>query len=515
MVIMFNFFEISELIKNCIEKVKLVVELCNEGIVISVFDGIVCIFGLVDVMQGEMIELLNNIFVLVLNLECDLVGVVVLGGYEYLCEGDVVKIIGCILEVLVGLELLGCVVNVFGELIDGKGLIVVQVIVLVECVVLGVIWCKLVDQLVQIGYKFVDLMILIGCGQCELVIGDCQIGKIVLVIDVVINQKDIGIKCVYVVIGQKVLIVVNIVCKLEENGVLVYIVVVVVIVFELVVMQYISVYLGCIMGEYFMDCGEDVLIVYDDLFKQVVVYCQILLLLKCLLGCEVYLGDVFYLYFCLFECVVCVFEEYVEKFINGVVKGKIGLLIVLLIIEIQVGDVLVFVLINVILIIDGQIFLEIDLFNFGICLVVNVGILVLCVGGVVQIKIIKKLFGGICILLVQYCEFVVFVQFVLDLDEVICKQLECGQCVIELMKQKQYVLMLIVNQVLLIYVVNEGYFDDVLVNKLLVFEEGLYVYFVNIQGELVGKVNVIGGWDNDIEVVFKKGIVEFKIIGSW
>lgn len=266
------------------------------------------------------------------------------------------------------------------------------------------------------------------------------------------------------------------------------------------------------MGEYFCDCGEDVLIVYDDLFKQVVVYCQIFLLLCCLLGCEVYLGDVFYFYSCLLECVFCVFEEYVEKFINGVVIGKIGLLIVLLIIEIQVGDVFVFVLINVILIIDGQIFLEFVMFNLGICLVVNVGILVFCVGGVVQIKIIKKLFGGICIVLVQYCELVVFVQFVLDLDEVICKQLEYGQCVIELMKQKQYVLMLIVEMLLFLYVVECGFLQDVEIVKVGSFEQVLIFYFQCEYVVLLVKINEKGDFNDEIDVGIKVGIEKFKVI---
>ncbi|WNH48242.1 MULTISPECIES: F0F1 ATP synthase subunit alpha [Stenotrophomonas] len=507
--------EISELIKNRIEKVKLAAESRNEGTVTSVSDGIVRIFGLADVMQGEMIELPNNTFALALNLERDSVGAVVLGGYEHLREGDVAKTTGRILEVPVGPEMLGRVVNALGEPIDGKGPIAAQLTAPVERVAPGVIWRKSVDQPVQTGYKSVDSMIPIGRGQRELVIGDRQTGKTALAIDAVINQKDTGIKCVYVAIGQKASTVANIVRKLEENGALAHTVVVAATASESAAMQYISAYSGCTMGEYFMDRGQDALIVYDDLSKQAVAYRQISLLLKRPPGREAYPGDVFYLHSRLLERAARVSEEYVEQFTKGEVKGKTGSLTALPIIETQAGDVSAFVPTNVISITDGQIFLETDLFNSGIRPAVNAGISVSRVGGAAQTKIIKKLSGGIRISLAQYRELAAFAQFASDLDEATRKQLERGQRVTELMKQKQYAPMSIANQALSIYAVNEGYLDDVPVAKLLGFEEGLHAHFANTQGELIGKVNATGGWDNDIEAAFKKGIAEFKTTGSW
>ena len=507
--------EISELIKNRIEKVKLAAESRNEGTVTSVSDGIVRIFGLADVMQGEMIELPNNTFALALNLERDSVGAVVLGDYEHLREGDVAKTTGRILEVPVGPELLGRVVNALGEPIDGKGPLGTDLTAPVERVAPGVIWRKSVDQPVQTGYKSVDSMIPIGRGQRELIIGDRQTGKTAMAIDAVINQKGTGIKCVYVAIGQKASTIANIVRKLEENGALAHTIVVAATASESAAMQYISAYSGCTMGEYFMDRGEDALIVYDDLSKQAVAYRQISLLLKRPPGREAYPGDVFYLHSRLLERAARVSEEYVEKFTEGKVTGKTGSLTALPIIETQAGDVSAFVPTNVISITDGQIFLETDLFNAGIRPAVNAGISVSRVGGSAQTKIIKKLSGGIRISLAQYRELAAFAQFASDLDEATRKQLERGQRVTELMKQKQYAPMSIANQALSIYAVNEGYLDDVPVAKLLGFEEGLHAHFANTQGELISKVNATGGWDNDIEGAFKKGIAEFKTTGSW
>ncbi|WP_342316177.1 F0F1 ATP synthase subunit alpha [Lysobacter sp. FW306-1B-D06B] len=507
--------EISELIKTRIEKVKLTAEARNEGTVTSVSDGIVRIYGLADVMQGEMIELPNSTYALALNLERDSVGAVVLGDYEHLREGDVAKTTGRILEVPVGRELLGRVVNALGEPIDGKGPIAATQTAPVERVAPGVIWRKSVDQPVQTGYKTVDAMIPIGRGQRELVIGDRQTGKTALAIDAVINQKGTGIKCVYVAIGQKASTVANIVRKLEENGALAHTIVVAATASESAAMQYISAYSGCTMGEFFMDRGEDALIVYDDLSKQAVAYRQISLLLKRPPGREAYPGDVFYLHSRLLERAARVSEEYVEKFTNGEVKGKTGSLTALPIIETQAGDVSAFVPTNVISITDGQIFLETDLFNAGIRPAVNAGISVSRVGGAAQTKIIKKLSGGIRISLAQYRELAAFAQFASDLDEATRKQLERGQRVTELMKQKQYAPMPIALQALSIYAVNEGYLDDVPVNKLLSFEEGLHSHFINTQGELVSKINSTGNWNDEIEATFKQGIAEFKQTGTW
>jgi len=507
--------EISELIKNRIEKAKLGAEARNEGTVTSVSDGIVRIFGLADVMQGEMIELPGNTFALALNLERDSVGAVVLGDYEHLREGDVARTTGRILEVPVGPELLGRVVNALGEPIDGKGPINARLTAPVERVAPGVIWRKSVSQPVQTGYKSVDAMTPIGRGQRELIIGDRQTGKTAMAIDTVINQKGTGIKCVYVAIGQKASTVANIVRRLEENGAMEHTIVVAATASESAAMQYISAYAGCTMGEYFMDRGQDALIVYDDLSKQAVAYRQISLLLRRPPGREAYPGDVFYLHSRLLERAARVSAEYVEKFTNGEVKGRTGSLTALPIIETQAGDVSAFVPTNVISITDGQIFLETDLFNAGIRPAVNAGISVSRVGGAAQTKIIKKLSGGIRIALAQYRELAAFAQFASDLDEATRKQLERGQRVTELMKQKQYSPMPIALQAISIYAVNEGYLDDVPVNKILAFEAGLHAHFVNTQGALVEQINATGNWNDEIEATFRKVIEEFKQTGTW
>ncbi|HRF84402.1 MAG TPA: F0F1 ATP synthase subunit alpha, partial [Pseudoxanthomonas sp.] len=420
-----------------------------------------------------------------------------------------------ILEVPVGRELLGRVVDALGNPIDGKGPINATLTSPIEKVAPGVIWRKSVDQPVQTGYKTVDAMIPIGRGQRELIIGDRQTGKTAMAIDAVINQKGTGIKCVYVAIGQKASTVANIVRKLEENGALAHTIVVAATASESAAMQYISAYSGCTMGEYFMDRGEDALIVYDDLSKQAVAYRQISLLLRRPPGREAYPGDVFYLHSRLLERAARVSEEYVEKFTEGKVKGQTGSLTALPIIETQAGDVSAFVPTNVISITDGQIFLETDLFNAGIRPAVNAGISVSRVGGAAQTKIIKKLSGGIRISLAQYRELAAFAQFASDLDEATRKQLERGQRVTELMKQKQYLPMSIANQALSIYAVNEGYLDDVPVAKIGAFEEGLHAHFANTQGALLEQINKTGAWNDEIEAAFKSGIAEFKQTGIW
>jgi F-type H+-transporting ATPase subunit alpha len=512
--------EISELIKTRIEKVKLAAEARNEGSVTSVSDGIVRIHGLADVMQGEMIELPASesgaaTYALALNLERDSVGAVVLGDYEHLREGDTAKTTGRILEVPTGPELLGRVVNALGEAIDGKGPIEAKISAPVETIAPGVIWRKSVDQPVQTGYKSVDSMIPIGRGQRELIIGDRQTGKTALAIDAIINQKHSGIKCIYVAIGQKNSTIANIVRKLEENGAMAYTTVVAASASESAAMQYIAAYSGCTMGEYFRDRGEDALIIYDDLSKQAVAYRQISLLLRRPPGREAYPGDVFYLHSRLLERAARVSEEYVEKFTNGAVKGKTGSLTALPIIETQAGDVSAFVPTNVISITDGQIFLETDLFNAGIRPAVNAGISVSRVGGAAQTTIMKKLSGGIRISLAQYRELAAFAQFASDLDEATRKQLERGQRVTELMKQKQYAPMSIAQMALTIYAVNEGYLDDVPLNKLLAVEAGLHAHMSNTQGALEKKIVETGAWDKEIEAQFKQIISEFKATGSW
>jgi F-type H+-transporting ATPase subunit alpha len=507
--------EISELIKTRIEKVKLAAEARNEGTVTSVSDGIVRIHGLADVMQGEMIELPNATFALALNLERDSVGAVVLGDYEHLREGDVAKTTGRILEVPTGPEMLGRVVNALGEPIDGKGPIDNKTSAPVETIAPGVIWRKSVSQPVQTGYKSIDAMIPIGRGQRELIIGDRQTGKTAVAIDAIINQKHSGVKCIYVAIGQKNSTIANIVRKLEEFGAMAYTTVVAASASESAAMQYIAPYSGCTMGEYFRDRGEDALIVYDDLSKQAVAYRQISLLLRRPPGREAYPGDVFYLHSRLLERAARVSEEYVEKFTNGAVKGKTGSLTALPIIETQAGDVSAFVPTNVISITDGQIFLETDLFNAGIRPAVNAGISVSRVGGAAQTKIMKKLSGGIRIALAQYRELAAFAQFASDLDDATRKQLERGQRVTELMKQKQYAPMSVAEQSLSIYAVDKGYMDDVAINKIGAFEAALHAHFANTLGDTLASINASGDWNDTLEASFKKGIEDFKSTGTW
>jgi F-type H+-transporting ATPase subunit alpha len=507
--------EISELIRGRIEKVKLAAEARNEGTVTSVADGIVRIHGLADVMAGEMIELPGNTFALALNLERDSVGAVVLGDFENIREGDTVKTTGRILEVPVGEALLGRVVDALGSPIDGKGPISATESAPIEKVAPGVIWRKSVDQPVQTGYKAVDAMIPVGRGQRELIIGDRQTGKTALAIDAIINQKGSGVKCIYVAIGQKSSSVANVVRKLEEHGALAHTIVVAATASESAAMQFIAPYSGCSMGEYFRDNGEDALIIYDDLSKQAVAYRQVSLLLRRPPGREAYPGDVFYLHSRLLERAARVNEDYVEKHTNGRVKGKTGSLTALPIIETQAGDVSAFVPTNVISITDGQIFLETDLFNAGIRPAVNAGISVSRVGGAAQSKIIKKLGGGIRLSLAQFRELAAFAQFASDLDETTRKQLERGQRVTELMKQKQYAPLSIAQMALSLYAVDNGYMDDLPLNKIGSFEGGLHDHFANTQGELLTQIVETGDWNKDIEGAFKKGISEFKSTGSW
>jgi F-type H+-transporting ATPase subunit alpha len=502
--------EISELIKSRIDKVNLASEARNEGTVTSVSDGIVRIHGLADVMQGEMIELPHNTFALALNLERDSVGAVVLGDYKTLLEGDVAKTTGRILEVPVGPELLGRVVNALGEPIDGKGPINTALTAPVEKVAPGVIWRQSVSQPIQTGYKCVDAMIPVGRGQRELVIGDRQTGKTALAIDAIINQKSTGVKCIYVAIGQKASSISNVVRRLEENGALAHTIVVAATASESAAMQYISAYSGCTMGEYFRDRGEDALIVYDDLSKQAVAYRQISLLLRRPPGREAYPGDVFYLHSRLLERAARVNEEYVEKFTNGAVKGKTGSLTALPIIETQAGDVSAFVPTNVISITDGQIFLETSLFNAGIRPAINAGISVSRVGGAAQTKVIKNLSGGIRTDLAQYRELAAFAQFASDLDESTRKQLDRGARVTELLKQAQYSPLPISLMAVSLFAVNKGYFDSIEVKKVLAFEAGLHGFMKSSHSALLSKIEETKQLDKDGEAALAAAIADFK-----
>lgn len=507
--------EISELIKNRIEHAKLGAEARNEGTLISVSDGIVRIHGLDDVMAGEMIELPGDTFALALNLERDSVGAVVLGDYEHLREGDKAKTTGRILEVPIGEALLGRVVDGLGRPIDGKGPIEAKETGPIEKVAPGVIWRKGVDEPVQTGYKSVDSMIPIGRGQRELIIGDRQTGKTALAIDAIINQKDSGIKCIYVAIGQKRSSIANVVRKLEEHGAMEHTIVVAASASESAAMQYIAPYAGCTMGEYFRDRGEDALIIYDDLTKQAWAYRQISLLLKRPPGREAYPGDVFYLHSRLLERAAKVNEAYVENATNGRVKGKTGSLTALPIIETQAGDVSAFVPTNVISITDGQIFLETDLFNAGIRPAVNAGISVSRVGGAAQTKIVKKLSGGVKLALAQYRELAAFAQFASDLDSATRAQLERGARVTELMKQNQYAPLSIAELAVSVFAAEEGALDDLPVNKVLPFEKALHDFMHQNHGELMNNIVKTGDWNDEIKGTFKSALDEFKKTGSW
>jgi F-type H+/Na+-transporting ATPase subunit alpha len=465
--------EISDLIRQRIERFQSAAEARNIGIVVSVTDGICRIHGLADVRYGEMIEFPGSLFGLALNLEQDSVGAVVLGDYKTIKEGDTVKTTGRILEVPVGPELLGRVVDGLGAPIDGKGPLNAKATSPIERVAPGVIYRKSVSQPVQTGYKAVDAMVPIGRGQRELIIGDRQTGKTALAIDTIINQKSSGIKCIYVAIGQKQSSIANVVRKLEEHGAMAHTIVVAASASTPPSLQYLSAYSGVTMGEYFMDQGEDALIIYDDLSKQAVAYRQISLLLRRPPGREAFPGDVFYLHSRLLERSARVNEEYVEQASKGRVKGRTGSLTGLPIIETQAGDVTAFVPTNVISITDGQIFLESDLFNAGIRPAMNAGISVSRVGGAAQTDIIKRLGGGIRLALAQYRELAAFSQFASDLDDATRRQLERGQRVTEVMKQRQYAPMSVAEMALSIYSVNNGYMDKVDRRKVVEFETAL------------------------------------------
>jgi F-type H+-transporting ATPase subunit alpha len=501
--------EISDLIKARIDKFKGATEARNVGTVVSVTDGIVRVHGLADARYGEMLEFVGNTFGLALNLEQDSVGSVVLGDYKHISEGSIVKTTGRILEVPVGPELLGRVVDALGNPIDGKGPVNAKLKSPLERVAPGVIFRKSVSQPVQTGLKAIDAMVPIGRGQRELIIGDRQTGKTAVAIDTIINQKGTGVKCVYVAIGQKQSSIANVVRKLEEHGAMGHTIIVAASASMPAAMQYLAPYGGCAMGEYFMDNGEDALIVYDDLSKQAVAYRQISLLLRRPPGREAYPGDVFYLHSRLLERSARVNEEYVEKFTNGRVKGRTGSLTGLPIIETQAGDVTAFVPTNVISITDGQIFLETDLFNAGMRPAINAGISVSRVGGAAQTNIIKKLGGSVRLALAQFRELAAFSQFASDLDESTRKQLERGQRVTELMKQKQYSPMSVAEMSLSLYAGNNGYFDKVDRRKVVETEAALQSFARSSFADLLKSINSKPDLSKDVEAALKKCCDEF------
>jgi len=507
--------EISELIKKRIEQFDIGAEARTEGTIVSVTDGIVRIHGLTEVMQGEMIEFKENTFGMALNLERDSVGAVVLGAYEHLAEGDTAKCTGRILDVPVGEALLGRVVDALGRPIDGKGPIETQERSPIEKIAPGVIARQSVSQPLQTGLKSIDSMIPIGRGQRELIIGDRQTGKSAIAVDTIINQKGTGVKCIYVAIGQKQSSIANVVRKLEEHGAMAHTIIVAASASESAALQFIAPYAGCAMGEFFRDRGEDALIIYDDLTKQAWAYRQISLLLRRPPGREAYPGDVFYLHSRLLERASRINAAEVEKLTGGKVKGKTGSLTALPIIETQAGDVSAFVPTNVISITDGQIYLETNLFNAGVRPAVNAGLSVSRVGGAAQTKIIKKLGGGIRLDLAQFRELAAFAQFASDLDEATRKQIERGQRVTEIMKQGQYSPLSVAQMAVALFAANEGFLDDLQVNQVRDFEDGLQNYMKSEHADLMEKINATGDYNDEIQSALHAAVTKYKETHTW
>jgi len=507
--------EISDLIKKRIKDFEASTDAKNEGTVVSVTDGIIRIHGLSDVMLGEMIELPGNTFGMALNLERDSVGAVVLGAYTHITEGAKAYCTGRILEVPVGEELLGRVVDSLGNPVDGKGPINAKQTSPIEKVAPGVIARKSVDQPVQTGLKAIDSMVPIGRGQRELIIGDRQTGKTAVAIDAIINQKGTGIKCIYVAVGQKASSIANVVHKLEEHGAMAHTIVVAATASDAAAMQFIAPYSGCSMGEYFRDIGQDALIIYDDLTKQAWAYRQVSLLLRRPPGREAYPGDVFYLHSRLLERAARINAEYVEKLTGGKVKGKTGSLTALPIIETQAGDVSAFVPTNVISITDGQIFLETDLFNAGIRPAINAGLSVSRVGGAAQTKIIKKLGGGVRLDLAQYRELAAFAQFASDLDEATRRQIQRGQRVTELMKQFQYAPLTVAEMAFSLFAANEGFLDDVEVAKVVDFEAAMHSFIRSNYADLLKKINEKGDYNDGVAGEMKAALEKFKASSTY
>lgn len=507
--------EISELIKQRIDSAKLHPEVSRQGIIVRLKDGIAQIHGLKDAMNGEMLEFEGGTYGMALNLERDSVGAVILGPYEHLAEGQVVKCTGRILEVPVGEALLGRVVDSLGHPIDGKGPIDSPFRSPIEKVAPGVITRQSVDQPLQTGIKSIDALVPVGRGQRELIIGDRQTGKTAIAIDAIINQKNTGVICIYVAIGQKASSVAAVVRKLEEYGAMEHTIVVAATAAESASLQFIAPYAGCAMGEYFRDSGRDALIVYDDLTKQAWAYRQISLLLRRPPGREAYPGDVFYLHSRLLERAARVNAEYVEKMTNGKVKGRTGSLTALPIIETQAGDVSAFVPTNVISITDGQIYLDTDLFNAGVRPAINAGLSVSRVGGAAQTKIIKKFGGGMRLAQAQYRELEAFAQFASDLDETTRKQLERGQRSTEILKQKQYSPLSVADMAVSLFIVDQGYLDDIELKKVVNFAAELLRFMHDKYQDLLDTINTTPAYTDEVGEKLNKAIQEFKKLGTW
>ena len=491
--------EISSVIKEQIKNYSTKLEVSDVGTVIQVADGIARIHGLENAMSGELLEFPNEIFGMVLNLEEDNVGAVLLGDAKNINEGDTVKTTGRVVEVPVGDVMLGRVVNALGQAIDGKGPIESNKYRQIERVASGVISRKSVDTPLQTGIKAIDSMVPIGRGQRELIIGDRQTGKTAIAIDTIINQKGQNVKCIYVAIGQKASTVATIVKTLEEYGAMDYTTVVAATASELAPLQYIAPYSGCAIGEEWMENGEDVLVIYDDLSKHATAYCTLSLLLKRPPGREAYPGDVFYLHSRLLERAARLSDE-----LGG------GSLTALPIIETQAGDVSAYIPTNVISITDGQIYLETEMFNAGFRPAVNAGLSVSRVGGAAQIKAMKKIAGPIRIELAQYRELASFAQFGSDLDADTKEKLEQGERIKEILKQPQYNPMPVEYQVMIIYAATQKYLLDIAVEDILAFEKGLFEYIDTKYPELPKSIKEERIISDEAEELLKKAIEEYK-----
>ena len=491
--------EISSVIKDQIKRYAADMEVSEVGTVIQVADGIARVHGLENAMQGELLEFPGEVYGMVLNLEEDNVGAVLLGNHKNVNEGDIVKTTGRVVEVPVGDALLGRVVNSLGQPIDGKGPIATDKYRQIERVASGVITRKSVDTPLQTGIKAIDSMVPIGRGQRELIIGDRQTGKTAIAIDTIINQKGQNVKCIYVAIGQKASTVANIVKTLEENGAMAYSTVVVSTASELAPLQYIAPYSGCAIGEEWMENGEDVLVIYDDLSKHAVAYRTLSLLLKRPPGREAYPGDVFYLHSRLLERAARMSDEY-----GG------GSLTALPIIETQAGDVSAYIPTNVISITDGQIYLETEMFNAGFRPAVNAGLSVSRVGGAAQIKAMKKIAAPIRVELAQYRELAAFAQFGSDLDEDTKEKLAQGDRIKEVLKQPQYQPMPVQYQVIIIYAVTNKYLLDVKVEDITRFEREFFDYIDTKYPEIPQSIAETKVISDATEETLKKAIDEFK-----
>ena len=491
--------EISSVIKDQIKRYAAELEVSDVGTVIQVADGIARVHGLEKAMQGELLEFPGDIYGMVLNLEEDNVGAVLLGNSKNINEGDTVKTTGRVVEVPVGDVLLGRVVNALGQPIDGKGPIQTDKYRKIERVASGVITRKSVDTPLQTGIKAIDSMVPIGRGQRELIIGDRQTGKTAIAIDTIINQKGQNVKCIYVAIGQKASTVASIVKTLEEYGAMAYTTVVVATASELAPLQYIAPYSGCAIGEEWMENGEDVLVVYDDLSKHAAAYRTLSLLLKRAPGREAYPGDVFYLHSRLLERAARMNEEY-----GG------GSLTALPIIETQAGDVSAYIPTNVISITDGQIYLETEMFNSGFRPAVNAGLSVSRVGGSAQIKAMKKIAAPIRVELAQYRELAAFSQFGSELDADTKEKLAQGERIKEVLKQPQYKPMPVQYQVIIIYVVTNKYLLDVAVEDITRFESEFFEFLDTKYPEVPNAIATEKVISDETEETLKKAIDEFK-----